>query len=83
MEGMLKSCLTSVNYRGVPLFSLTTVPEDINDRPNLDDDAIISDDEVFQLLDEDAKHDSEQEQSLQLLNVQHNFCYTEALDLAP
>ncbi|GBN35325.1 hypothetical protein AVEN_48309-1 [Araneus ventricosus] len=47
--------------------SCTKVPEDIKNRPNLNDDVIIFDDEaVEELLDEDADNDFEQEQFLQL-----------------
>ncbi|GBO36773.1 hypothetical protein AVEN_226991-1 [Araneus ventricosus] len=49
-----------LNFRGA---SSTNVPEDIKNRPNLDDDAIISDDKaVKELLDEDADNDFEQKQ---------------------
>ncbi|GBM51027.1 hypothetical protein AVEN_201121-1 [Araneus ventricosus] len=52
------------NCRGA---SCTNVPEDIKNRPNLDDGVIISDDvAVEELLDEDADNDFESEQFLQL-----------------
>ncbi|GBO12813.1 hypothetical protein AVEN_130600-1, partial [Araneus ventricosus] len=65
----MKSSPICFNCRGA---SCTNVPEYIKNRPNLDEDVIISDDEaVEELLDEDANNDFEQVQILKLTSPKY------------